>query len=58
MLILSRKINEELLFFKDGKQIARIKVNRIAGKKVHFGIEADSEIIVIRNELENKNNDG
>lgn len=58
MLVLSRKINQELLFFQDGKQIVRIRVNKITGSKIHFGIEAEPEIKVSRNELENKNHDG
>jgi len=51
MLVLKRKENEEILFFKNGKQIAKIVVTRVTASGVSFGIEADSDIKIIRNEL-------
>ena len=51
MLVLKRKENEEILFFKNDKQIAKIVVTKVTGSGVSFGIEADSDIVIVRNEL-------
>lgn len=48
MLVLSRKVGEELLI---GDKISLI-VKRVAGNRVLLGIEAPSEVHVIRGELQ------
>jgi carbon storage regulator len=48
MLVLSRKVGEQLVV---GDNI-RIVVHRVAGNRVTIGIEAPSDIRIIRGELE------
>ena len=47
MLVLSRKIGEKLII---GEGIT-VVVNRIAGNRVTLGIEAPSEVRIVRGEL-------
>lgn len=47
MLVLSRKMGEEILIGDNVKLV----VNRIAGNRVTIGIEAPSEIHIVRGEL-------
>jgi carbon storage regulator len=47
MLVLSRKLNEEILI---GENI-RIKVVMIRGNQVRLGIEAPDDVAIIRQEL-------
>lgn len=48
MLVLSRKVGQELVI---GDNI-RITVNRVGGSRVTLGIEAPSEVRIVRAELE------
>lgn len=48
MLVLSRRANESI---KLGESIV-ITVVRVVGDKVRIGIEAPSDMVVLRNELE------
>ncbi len=48
MLVLSRKIGQEIAIGSD----VRVVVNRISGNRVTLGIEAPSEVCILRGELE------
>ena len=48
MLVLSRKLNEEIMIGDD----IRIVVQRISGNRISLGIEAPSDVRIIRGELD------
>ena len=48
MLVLSRKVGEEIAIGSD----VRVVVHRISGNRVTIGIEAPSEVPILRGELE------
>lgn len=53
MLVLSRKKDETILIKRQGQKDIKITVVRIDNKnKVRIGIEADSDVTVLRSELE------
>lgn len=49
MLVLSRKVGEQLIVGE-----ARIVVSKIAGNRVTLGIEAPSDVPIVRSELQRK----
>ena len=51
MLVLSRKESEKIKLTKSGDSIV-ITIVRVAGDKVRIGIEAPSDVLVLRGELE------
>ncbi len=57
MLILTRKENESILLFKDDAVIAEITVleNRRYKHQTRIGIEADNDIVVLRDEVHERN---
>jgi carbon storage regulator CsrA len=56
MLVLSRKKDEKIVLKKPGQEDITITVVRIDGQnKVRIGIEADQEILVLRQELDELN---
>jgi carbon storage regulator CsrA len=53
MLVLSRKKDETILIKRLGQKDIKITIVRIDNKnKVRIGIEADSDVTVLRSELE------
>lgn len=48
MLVLSRRIGEQLVI---GDNIV-VTINRVAGQRVSLGIEAPSQVRIVRRELE------
>lgn len=54
MLVLSRKKDQSILLKVPGRKTIQITVTKIDNRnRVRLGIEADPEIIVVREELEN-----
>jgi carbon storage regulator CsrA len=53
MLVLSRKVGQEIDIFVDGKKI-RLVFLKSRGDQSRIGIEADKEVKVIRSELKLK----
>lgn len=51
MLVLSRDVNQSLVFLVDGVEIARIVIGRVKGETVKLLIDAPSEVQVLRSEL-------
>lgn len=51
MLVLSRKLNEEIVIAGN----IRVKVLGIAGNRVHLGIEAPSQVPILREEIQSRN---
>ena len=49
-LILKRKPDESVLLKKDNKDIAKITVTSVNGKKVLLAFEADKEVSIMRTE--------
>jgi len=54
MLILTRRINEEIVLHKNGFIFCNIKILSIQGNIVRFGIGAHDEIEIDRIEIYNK----
>ena len=55
MLVLSRKKDESIVIKRDGQQDIKITVVKIDNRnKVRLGIEADKQTIVLRSELEDR----
>ena len=53
MLVLSRKKDQRILLKIPGREDVRITVTKIDNRnRVRLGIEADSDIIVVREELD------
>jgi carbon storage regulator CsrA len=51
MLVLSRDVNQSLVFLVDGVEIARIVIGRIKGETVKLLIDAPAEVQILRSEL-------
>lgn len=51
MLVLSRKINEQIVIIVDGKELGSINVVDIRGDKVRLGLTFPKEVGVHRDEV-------
>jgi carbon storage regulator CsrA len=54
MLVLSRKKDETILLKRPGEKAIEITVVRIDNNRVRLGIQADKEVVVLREELEGR----
>jgi carbon storage regulator CsrA len=52
MLILARKVDERIVIDVRGVEIELV-VNKISGETVRIGVEAPSDVVVLRKELQN-----
>lgn len=51
MLVLSRKIGEKLVFYHQGKQVAELEINKVAGGRVSLAVTAPRDVSIKRSEL-------
>jgi sRNA-binding carbon storage regulator CsrA len=50
MLVLSRKIDEGVYLYRDGRQIAKLIVHQCGRSSTRIRIEADADIQILREE--------
>lgn len=62
MLVLSRSTGEGIVISQDGEKLVQIFIKKVMHNSVQLAFEADKNIIILRNEVKDKNdketNDG
>ena len=53
MLVLSRRVREEIHLFHDGQIMAKIVLVSSAENKARIGVEAPPEVKIVRQEISN-----
>jgi len=51
MLVLSRRPDESIEFYIDGKKVMELAVLGMNGKQVRLGFDADKSVEIVRSEL-------